>query len=490
MRSRFFILVFMLFSFISFSNKVYARFDNSYSMNFTSANFNYGSNKPQKKYDTLFSVGSSGAKLTMFDGDANYKEFNVEEFDFEKYPYWLAYTVDESYFYPEENISSFVFIFSKTPIYLKLVQGSDERYSTVVWCNETGDNFNGNRDPNDNILIYYFDGSVTYSNFSFKEESLNTHNDVISHVDMLDKNRLISGKGNGNYFDAKLFATNDVIYDFQTKKPLVSDYDTVNQLKYNFDVKLDHVELDDNKKVLYYAFKLELDNHNDFYITAHYDDDDIGSVSFDGIKDFSDYLFKVDVNCKITFHLVKRDTGEIPEIRTFEVENIGMYFDEDAQKYVEELNNYRNPTDDVVNDYVEKFKDEEWNEDSDDTNHSLNLFNYIKDRFPIIEQLYEIHGAWKFDINNPKYLQTKYGGCTTIGYVYEVGGEQVYSKKPYCNQIPRMSLKLGGVQILNNLEVVDTYWFWKYRDEAFFLIRLSLGSFTFFKLLQMIRSCI
>lgn len=258
-------------------------------------------------------------------------------------------------------------------------------------------------------------------------------------------------------------------------------------LPYEFNFLLEKANLNNSKIVESYDYNVHLSNYNDYYVTYSYDGSNTDMViphkSFDGKNDTTDYKINFNVNCVVTFKVKSRSTKEVVEVQTLNISHIGQYFDGDTQEYIDKTND-----DYYTNDY--NYEDITSKDDylANDENSFSFLTNWFETTFPIIWQLKKIHSMWDFDINSPHWTSSAYNGCTTIGYIYQPGGDLVYGKIPYCNFIPRISLDMWGVKIID-MEILDTYWYWKYRDIVFFWFKMTMSCYTLFKVMRILSSC-
>ena len=486
MRSRFFVLIFFI-SFLIFSNKVFALYDTDYSYTYDYCVLaTLGTSQCKYNFKATATINESGFHLVYFgDGIENYPKHEFfEEFPRSEYPYWI-YLIDDNYIH--------VF-FSKTPIYFRRITNNTN--VGMEWYQFTDEE--GKTLENLNQHISFSTGSTN----SLRSPTLKNKGSSHDVGDVMVK----SGKfgfwtaedfiGEDNYAGFTKFLTNNVVRDYHSKNRIIDEEDCFPQLvSYEYSVTLEDIILNENNVVTSYRFLVHLTNWDKYFVSYYYgDDENKGHVSLSSSKSSDDFFVDISVNGKVTFKLFEKGSNIAKVTSTFDVDKIGLYFDEDTKEYTKELNKKTTTKDEYVDEFVGSIAEGEVDNDGDGvpdneqqtTDDVLDLIlRFFKLRFPIIWQFISIHDAWDFNVNRDSV--TEYNGCLHIGADYEEGGEVSYMSRPYCNRIPSIDINLWGINLVD-VDVIDTYWYWKYRDVVFFFIKFSLASFTFFKCFRIIRS--
>lgn len=131
-------------------------------------------------------------------------------------------------------------------------------------------------------------------------------------------------------------------------------------------------------------------------------------------------------------------------------------------------------------DYGEQSSDEILDDDSTFSNILGWFVDLFEKRFGIIFQIKEIYDSWlSYD---PFYDNSCH---TVLSIDYINGGRQDLVWRPYCNMIPSMDLSPIGIK--KEVQIIDVSWFWKYRDEYFFWVYLSLSTITLFKVVKNVK---
>lgn len=125
------------------------------------------------------------------------------------------------------------------------------------------------------------------------------------------------------------------------------------------------------------------------------------------------------------------------------------------------------------------YDDVEITEDSSYTSLIGNLFNFIKSKFPIFNQIGSIYNSFKYNVDYD-------GDCNVLGLDYVNGGGKRVVWRNYCNPIPPLNLKFLGIN--KEIDIIDFGILWKYRDDYFFWIKLSLACITFLKVYKNLKN--
>ena len=268
-----------------------------------------------------------------------------------------------------------------------------------------------------------------------------------------------------------------------------------------------------NDDVMFY-----LDNNNDFLVNTEYQTaEQLGPLTL--TITLEDYELMGDYYSSLTYKLnfSKFDTSKYRYWYTFDANNIDsqitrllanqitsndtlLTFEMNTTFYVIAKDNFNNTVllisyevNDIMNsrydeslDVLDKHPDlpdkiDETTDITDDFSvaNIVGWFRSLIDkRLPILSQISGVYNAFKFDLSvDSDCIEEDYDYTEEKGYIW----------RSYCNKIPELNLN-GVLGINKSFEIIDVRFFWQYRETVFFWTKLTLGTYTFIKLLKIVAS--
>lgn len=379
------------------------------------------------------------------------------------------------------------------------------------YCSSTAYSYSGS--------YYYVSGGCQTRNTPIKKYTFRSNDDISSlKTDLSLSYGSISGKSAGSQY-MQLSGLNK--FNFINNQYDYFSNNTNFILPYASSIRLYNYDYSTSSSMAYYKIQLgakELSRDANYYLEPSNNYVDILKPLSLNVT-LEDYELMGDYYSSLTYKLTfsEFDTSKYKYYYTFDGENIDqqvgrllanpinendtlLTFEMNTTFYIvvynlsgEQVLLYSYSVNDIMNsrydeslDVLDKHPDlpDKIDETTDITDNFTvaNLIGWfrglIDKRLPILNQITGIYKAFKFDINTDS-------DC--IEDTYEYDPEKGYIWRSYCNKLPELNLK-GIFGIDKSFEIIDVRFFLQYREQVFFWIKLSLGTYTVFKLFRIVAS--